>query len=146
MTMTNFPATNANGPEIPQNRGKPLQSRCTHDQCPPIKSPGHDNPSEHPSRLGDLRREPVSRRRSQHRNEATKALAKGLDEAFTPNAPTKPALAQPDRPHAMAPLLRGAPDDGDVPGLSFSQPTQANAVFAVLPNDAADRVDDVSQG
>ncbi|TXK19000.1 low specificity L-threonine aldolase [Homoserinibacter sp. GY 40078] len=30
--------------------------------------------------------------------------------------------------------------EGSIPGLAFSQPTQANAVFAVLANDAADRI------
>ena len=44
----------------------------------------------------------------------------------------------------MASRLRAALDagiaDGDIRGLSFSQRTQANAVFAVLPNDAADRI------
>jgi threonine aldolase len=44
------------------------------------------------------------------------------------------------RANAMAARLRGALDDGSVRGLSFSQQTQANAVFAVLPNDAADRI------
>jgi threonine aldolase len=44
------------------------------------------------------------------------------------------------RANAMATRLRGALDDGRVRGLSFSQQTQANAVFAVLPNDAADRI------
>ncbi|HYO05053.1 MAG TPA: low specificity L-threonine aldolase [Mycobacterium sp.] len=42
--------------------------------------------------------------------------------------------------NAMAARLRSALDDGVVRGLSFSQRTQANAVFAVLPNDAADRI------
>ena len=46
--------------------------------------------------------------------------------------------------NAMAARLRGALDDlvdsGAVTGLAFSQPTQANAVFAVLANDAADRI------
>ena len=46
--------------------------------------------------------------------------------------------------NAMAARLRAALDEsvakGEVAGLSFSQPTQANAVFAVLPNDAADRI------
>jgi threonine aldolase len=42
--------------------------------------------------------------------------------------------------NAMAARLRAALDDSKIPGLSFSQPTQANAVFAVLPNDAADRI------
>jgi threonine aldolase len=31
-------------------------------------------------------------------------------------------------------------DDGRISGLSFSRPTEANAVFAVLANDAADRI------
>ena len=46
--------------------------------------------------------------------------------------------------NAMAARLRTALDElvvtGDVTGLTFSQPTQANAVFAVLANDAADRI------
>ena len=46
--------------------------------------------------------------------------------------------------NAMAARLRSALEDGrprPMDGnLSFSQPTQANAVFAVLPNDAADRI------
>ncbi|MDT5074202.1 MAG: threonine aldolase [Mycobacterium sp.] len=46
--------------------------------------------------------------------------------------------------NAMAARLRGALDEGIANGqirdLSFSQQTQANAVFAVLPNDAADRI------
>jgi threonine aldolase len=46
--------------------------------------------------------------------------------------------------NAMAARLRNALDsgiaDGGIRGLSFSQRTQANAVFAVLPNDAADRI------
>jgi threonine aldolase len=46
--------------------------------------------------------------------------------------------------NAMAARLRGALEaaitDGELAGLSFSQQTQANAVFAVLPNDAADRI------
>jgi threonine aldolase len=46
--------------------------------------------------------------------------------------------------NAMAARLRSALDEsvarGEVTGLSFSRPTQANAVFAVLPNDAADRI------
>jgi threonine aldolase len=40
--------------------------------------------------------------------------------------------------NAMAARLRKSLEG--VRGLSFSQPTQANAVFAVLPNDAADRI------
>jgi len=42
--------------------------------------------------------------------------------------------------NAMAARLRGALDDRPVAGLSFNQPTEANAVFAVLPNDIADRI------
>ncbi len=46
--------------------------------------------------------------------------------------------------NAMAALLRASLDDlvarGEIDGLSFSQPTQANAVFAVLANDSADRI------
>lgn len=46
--------------------------------------------------------------------------------------------------NAMAARLRGALDDlissGDITGLSFSQPTEANAVFAILPNESADRI------
>jgi threonine aldolase len=46
--------------------------------------------------------------------------------------------------NAMAARLRGALDAGlaagDISGLAFSQQTQANAVFAVLANDAADRI------
>jgi threonine aldolase len=46
--------------------------------------------------------------------------------------------------NAMAARLRSALDagiaDGSITGLSFSQVTQANAVFAVLANDAADRI------
>ena len=45
---------------------------------------------------------------------------------------------------AMASRLRSTLDagiaDGSITGLSFSQATQANAVFAILPNDAADRI------
>lgn len=40
--------------------------------------------------------------------------------------------------NAMAARLRGALEG--TPGLSFSQATQANAVFAVLPNAVADRI------
>ena len=44
----------------------------------------------------------------------------------------------------MAARLRGALEtllaDGSIRGLAFSQPTQANAVFAVLDNAAADRI------
>ena len=46
--------------------------------------------------------------------------------------------------NAMAARLRSALDagiaDGSITGLSFSQTTQANAVFAILANDAADRI------
>ncbi|MBJ7340367.1 low specificity L-threonine aldolase [Mycolicibacterium sp.] len=46
--------------------------------------------------------------------------------------------------NAMATRLRGALEsgiaDGGIRGLSFSQETRANAVFGVLPNDAADRI------
>jgi len=46
--------------------------------------------------------------------------------------------------NAMATRLRSALEagiaDGSISGLSFSQPTQANAVFAILANDAADRI------
>jgi threonine aldolase len=53
-------------------------------------------------------------------------------------------LASAGHANAMATRLRGALEElivaGDAPGLSFTQPTEANAVFAVLPNDAADRI------
>lgn len=46
--------------------------------------------------------------------------------------------------NAMAARLRAALEagiaDGSIRGLSFSQQTQANAVFAILANDAADRI------
>jgi threonine aldolase len=46
--------------------------------------------------------------------------------------------------NAMAGRLRSSLDElvasGAVSGLSFSQPTQSNAVFAVLPTDAANRL------
>lgn len=46
--------------------------------------------------------------------------------------------------NAMAARLRSALEagiaDGSVTGLSFSQTTQANAVFGILANDAADRI------
>ncbi|GAA3551510.1 low specificity L-threonine aldolase [Microlunatus spumicola] len=46
--------------------------------------------------------------------------------------------------NAMARRLRDALEagvaDGSLPGLAFTQPTQANAVFASLPPDAADRI------
>src|SRR5690606_20931324 len=44
----------------------------------------------------------------------------------------------------MATRLRSALEagiaDGSITQLAFSQATQANAVFAILPNDAADRI------
>ena len=49
-------------------------------------------------------------------------------------------LASASHANAMAARLRGALEELALPGLSFSQATQANAVFAVLPNDAADRI------
>lgn len=49
-------------------------------------------------------------------------------------------LASAAHANAMAARLRGALEELALPGLSFSQPTQANAVFAVLANDAADRI------
>ena len=49
-------------------------------------------------------------------------------------------LASASHANAMAARLRGALEELALPGLSFSQPTQANAVFAVLANDAADRI------
>ena len=53
-------------------------------------------------------------------------------------------IASASHANAMAARLRGALEElistGSITGLSFSQPTQANAVFAVLPNDAADRI------
>ena len=49
-------------------------------------------------------------------------------------------LASAAHANAMAARLRGALEELALPGLSFSQQTQANAVFAVLPNDAADRI------
>lgn len=42
--------------------------------------------------------------------------------------------------NAMAARLRSALEAAELPGLGFSQHTAANAVFAVLPNEAADRV------
>ncbi|HEY4224445.1 MAG TPA: low specificity L-threonine aldolase [Pseudolysinimonas sp.] len=46
--------------------------------------------------------------------------------------------------NAMAARLRSALEagiqDGSITGLSFSQATQANAVFGILANDAADRI------
>lgn len=49
-------------------------------------------------------------------------------------------LASASHANAMAARMRGALEELALPGLSFSQPTQANAVFAVLANDAADRI------
>jgi threonine aldolase len=40
----------------------------------------------------------------------------------------------------MAARLRGALEELALPGLGFSQATQANAVFAVLTNEAADNI------
>lgn len=42
--------------------------------------------------------------------------------------------------NAMAARLRGALEAADLPGLDFSQATQANAVFATLPAGVADRL------
>lgn len=46
--------------------------------------------------------------------------------------------------NAMTQRLRAALDaglaDGSLAGLTFSQPSPANAIFAVLPNDIADRI------
>ncbi|MGE2712870.1 threonine aldolase family protein [Mycolicibacterium litorale] len=48
--------------------------------------------------------------------------------------------------NAMAARLRTALEegiaDGTLPGLAFTQPTEANAIFATLPTDAADRIRD----
>ena len=48
------------------------------------------------------------------------------------------------RANAMARRLRSRLDvmieEGDAPGLSFSQPTESNGLFAVLPRTAADRL------
>ncbi|MEO5535085.1 MAG: beta-eliminating lyase-related protein [Pseudolysinimonas sp.] len=49
-------------------------------------------------------------------------------------------LAAAGHANAMATRLRAALDDLTLPGLSYSQETQANAVFAVLDNAAADRI------
>jgi threonine aldolase len=49
-------------------------------------------------------------------------------------------LAAATHANAMAARLRGALEELRLPGLGFSQPTQANAVFAVLDNAAADRI------
>lgn len=42
--------------------------------------------------------------------------------------------------NAMASRLRSALEDAALPGLSFTQPTQANAVFAILPPGVADEL------
>lgn len=42
--------------------------------------------------------------------------------------------------NAMAARLRSALEDAALPGLGFTQPTQANAVFATLPPGVADRL------
>ena len=42
--------------------------------------------------------------------------------------------------NAMAARLRAALGAEALPGLAFTQPTEANAVFATLPTDAADRI------
>lgn len=42
--------------------------------------------------------------------------------------------------NAMAARLRTALEDAAVPGLAFTQETAANAIFATLPTDAADRI------
>ena len=42
--------------------------------------------------------------------------------------------------NAMATRLRSSLEAANLPALSFARDTQANAVFAVLPNDAADRI------
>ena len=49
-------------------------------------------------------------------------------------------LASAGHANAMAARLRGALEELALPGLSFSQRTQANAVFAVLDNAVADRI------
>lgn len=49
-------------------------------------------------------------------------------------------LAAASHANAMAARLRGALEDLALPGLAFSQATQANAVFAVLDNAVADRI------
>jgi threonine aldolase len=49
-------------------------------------------------------------------------------------------LAAASHANAMAARLRGALEELALPGLEFSQPTQANAVFAVLANEAADDI------
>ncbi|MGU3497648.1 threonine aldolase family protein [Mycobacterium sp. C31M] len=42
--------------------------------------------------------------------------------------------------NAMAQRLRESLEQAVLPGLAFSQPTQANAVFATIPNEVADRI------
>lgn len=53
-------------------------------------------------------------------------------------------LASASHANAMAARLRGSLEqliaEGSIAGLSFAYETQANAVFAVLPNEAADRI------
>lgn len=49
-------------------------------------------------------------------------------------------IASASHANAMAARLRGALEELALPGLSFAYETQANAVFAVLPNEAADRI------
>ena len=53
-------------------------------------------------------------------------------------------LASAGHANGMATRLRGSLEallaDGSISGLGFSQPTQANAVFAVLDNAVADRI------
>lgn len=42
--------------------------------------------------------------------------------------------------NAMTQRLRAALEAEPLPGLTFSQPSPANAIFAILPNDVADRI------
>ncbi|KUI30264.1 low specificity L-threonine aldolase [Mycobacterium sp. GA-2829] len=42
--------------------------------------------------------------------------------------------------NAMARRLRAALEEASPPGLAFTQPTEANAIFATVPTDAADRI------
>ena len=42
--------------------------------------------------------------------------------------------------NAMTQRLRAALEAASLPGLAFSQPSPANAIFATLPNDVADRI------
>lgn len=49
-------------------------------------------------------------------------------------------IAAASHANAMAARLRGALEELALPGLGFSQQTQANAVFAVLANEAADNI------